>query len=279
MQTTVLLALLLVALTAVQGSPLKSRLRPNTPENIARLHNPQPGDLAEELSGQFEGDIVLTEEQEDAIVRGKRNGLISAAKRWPNNVVPYEIVEEHFTPEQVAYIELGLRTLEQRSCLRFRRRQPDDGESYVRVIGNEDSGCWSWVGYMSNEFQELHLNPSAPESGCFRLATIMHEFLHALGFYHQQSASDRDEFVDILFENVQDGMQNNFYIYTADVVTDFGVRYDYGSVMHYGPYSFSKNGLPTIVPKDPKAEIGQRVALSEKDFSKLNHMYGCLKKG
>lgn len=40
---------------------------------------------------------MLTEEQEDAIVRGKRNGLISAAKRWPNNVVPYEIVEEHFS--------------------------------------------------------------------------------------------------------------------------------------------------------------------------------------
>uniref|UniRef100_A0A1Q3FQ05 Metalloendopeptidase n=1 Tax=Culex tarsalis TaxID=7177 RepID=A0A1Q3FQ05_CULTA len=277
MRTTWTFVLSLVAITIVQGSPLKSRLRLNTPENIARLHNPQPGDLAEELSGQFEGDIVLTEAQEDAIVKGKRNGLIDVVNRWPNNVVPYEIVEEHFTPEQVAYIELGLRTLEQRSCLRFRRRQPEDGESYVRVFGN-DSGCWSWVGYQGDEYQELHLTPNELEVGCFRLATIMHEFLHALGFYHQQSASDRDQFVDILMENVQEGTQNNFYIYPADVVTDFGVRYDYGSVMHYGPFAFSKNGLPTIVPKDPKAEIGQRVRLSESDISKLNHMYGCLKK-
>lgn len=119
----------------------------------------------------------------------------------------------------------------------------------MRVIGNENSGCWSYVGYLGNEYQELHLNPSEPESGCFRIATIMHEFLHALGFYHQQSASDRDEFVDILLENVEDGTQSNFNIYPATVVTDFGVRYDYGSVMHYGAYAFSKNGLPTIVPK------------------------------
>lgn len=96
--TCTLLVLSLATLTlVVQGSPLKDRLRPNTPENIARLQNLQPGELAEELSGQFEGDIVLTEEQEDVLVKGRRNGMINLARRWPNNVVPYDIVEEHFS--------------------------------------------------------------------------------------------------------------------------------------------------------------------------------------
>lgn len=33
------------------------------------------------------------------------------------------------------------------------------------------------------------------------------------------------------------------------MVSSFGQRYDYGSIMHYDAYAFSANGNPTIVPK------------------------------
>ena len=44
------------------------------------------------------------------------------------------------------------------------------------------------------------------------------------------------------------GYEHNFNTYPASEITNFGVTYDYGSVMHYGAYGFSVNGLPTIVP-------------------------------
>jgi len=44
-------------------------------------------------------------------------------------------------------------------------------------------------------------------------------------------------------------MEHNFNVYPANVITDFGVPYDYGSVMHYGAYAFSSNGQTTIDPK------------------------------
>ena len=44
------------------------------------------------------------------------------------------------------------------------------------------------------------------------------------------------------------GQENNFYIYNARQITSFGVQYDYDSVMYYGPYAFSWNGLKTIEP-------------------------------
>ncbi|XP_055626255.1 blastula protease 10-like [Toxorhynchites rutilus septentrionalis] len=273
--TAVLFATL--AIICVHGGPISSRLQPNSPGNIRRLRNLAPADLAEELSGQFEGDIILTEAQQDEILSRKRNGRIELAYRWPSNEIPYEIVVDDFAAEQIGHIERGIRLLERQTCLRFRPRR-NQTEDYIRVIGNNPSGCWSWVGNVREGMQELHLAPAELESGCFRLGTIVHEFIHAIGFFHMQSASDRDDYVEIHYDNILEGTESNFLKYSADEVTSFDVRYDYGSVMHYGGTAFSKNGLPTIVPKDPNAEIGQRIGMSERDISKINLMYRCLGK-
>lgn len=40
---------------------------------------------------------------------------------------------------------------------------------------------------------------------CDGLSTVEHEILHALGFFHEQSRYDRDNFVTIQFDNIQTG--------------------------------------------------------------------------
>jgi Astacin (Peptidase family M12A) len=123
--------------------------------------------------------------------------------------------------------------------------------------------------------QRLNLQSFAPEYGCFRMYTIVHEFLHAVGLYHMQSATERDEYVQIIWENIQPGLAYNFEKYDTNEISQFGVEYDYGSVMHYPPGAFSVNGEPTIVAlKDTKGEImGQQVRMSEKDIQRVNNMY------
>jgi Astacin (Peptidase family M12A) len=123
--------------------------------------------------------------------------------------------------------------------------------------------------------QQLNLQPYQLEVGCFRLYTIVHEFLHAIGIYHMQSATERDEYVRIVEENIQAGTLSNFRKYGSDVVSQFGVEYDYGSVMHYSKTAFSINGSDTIVAiRDMGGEImGQRVRLSKKDIQRVNNMY------
>lgn len=51
------------------------------------------------------------------------------------------------------------------------------------------------------EGQLLSLGPR-----CDHKAIIEHEMLHALGFYHEQSRQDRDDYVKIHLDQVIDGM-------------------------------------------------------------------------
>nr|AGM32350.1 zinc metalloproteinase [Coptotermes formosanus] len=216
-----------------------------------------------ERSGKFEGDIALSDEE-------LRNGLINPASRWPNRVVPF-LIDDVFNDEQRAQILLAVDEYHKKTSIRLREYNPQTDTDYVHITG-EDSGCWSYVGRLGGR-QQLNLALSTPPYGCFPLGTIIHELLHALGFYHQQSATERDDYVTILWENIEEGKEHNFDKYDANLITNFGVSYDYGSIMHYGPYAFSKNGLKTIEPKDPNAEIGQNAGFSDKDLQKLEKMY------
>lgn len=76
----------------------------------------------------------------------------------------------------------------------------------------------------------------------------MHELLHALGFYHQQSATKRDEYIRINWKNILPGYEHNFNKYARTYISDYGTEYDYQSVMHYSAKAFSRNGENTIEP-------------------------------
>lgn len=164
--------------------------------------------------------------------------------------------------------------IEEVSCIRF-KEAPADITTFVNITG-QAGGCFSSVGYLGRT-QSYNLQIYPLDSGCFRLGTVIHEFLHTLGFYHMQSDSHRDDYVEIRYEHIQSGTENNFNKYDDQTVDDFDQEYDYGSVLHYSAYAFSKDGEITIFPlREEAADImGQRLGMSQKDINKLNIMYKC----
>jgi hypothetical protein len=90
-----------------------------------------------------------------------------------------------------------------------------------------------------------------------------------------QSAADRDEYVRIEFDKIQAGTEHNFNKYGFDVITNYDVEYDYGSMMHYGKTAFSRDGSDTIIALKPLdgQVMGQRLRMSEKDIARLNSAY------
>ena len=113
-------------------------------------------------------------------------------------------------------------------------------------------------------------------TGCLALRTVAHEIGHAIGFWHEQSRPDRDEYVDILYDNIVRGFEPNFRKKDKSLVDSQGVGYDYNSIMHYNHNFFSSSyGLNTIQAKDPDIVIGRAVELSQYDILQTNRLYRC----
>uniref|UniRef100_A0A0E9WS34 Metalloendopeptidase n=1 Tax=Anguilla anguilla TaxID=7936 RepID=A0A0E9WS34_ANGAN len=130
------------------------------------------------------------------------------------------------------------------------------------------NGCYSYVGRLGNG-QVVSLS----RQGCIYHGTVQHELLHALGFNHEQTRSDRDNHIRVLLQNVVSGMEHNFNrIDTNNLATP----YDYNSVMQYHRYAFSKNNQPTMVPiPNNNVEIGAATQMSYNDILRINRLYQC----
>ncbi|UJR18159.1 hypothetical protein I4U23_005059 [Adineta vaga] len=188
---------------------------------------------------------------------------------------PYEILPGYASTEQ-SFIIATMRKMERLiainnyKCIQFRPKTSLD-RYYISIVNG--NGCSSIVGQNTGVNMIRYVSLQHP--GCIDEGRIMHELLHTLGFYHEQSRPDRDNYVRINYENIQKSKEHNFAKYTNDAVNTLNTIYDYGSLMHYESTAFSSNGLPTIEPLQPNIQIGQHIKMSSIDIQEVRLFYNC----
>ncbi|GFT09957.1 zinc metalloproteinase nas-15 [Nephila pilipes] len=216
----------------------------------------------------FQGDIYL------------RNGTLTQDRfatklkslRWPNGIVIYTL-DEIYSESEKALLRSAMDEFEKQTCIKWVERTEED--NYVEIYS--EMGCWSELGRVGG-VQSLSLE--SPD--CMKKGVIMHEMMHALGFLHEQSRFDRDEFVKVVWDNVISGMEPNFEKLYPVEIDDLGLSYDYRSIMHYSAFMFAKDrSKPTLRPTDEHVPLkalglGQKEgAFSQLDIQKIRKFYEC----
>lgn len=237
----------------------------------------------------FEGDILVERENQfqmgsfSSIVNQTNNRVKRAAtakkeRIWDFGVVPYVIdPNAGFTVKQKTEFKEAMRHWETFTCIKFVERNASEHENFI-LFTILDCHCCSPVGKQGKGGQNLSIG-----KGCHKRGIIIHELGHAIGFWHEHTRPDRDDYVEIKVENLQTGQEHNFNKLTTDDVDTLGQPYDYGSIMHYSENTYSKHmpslkkfAIETKADKNGhRPSIGQRDKLSPSDIQQTNKLYNC----
>ena len=115
--------------------------------------------------------------------------------------------------------------------------------------------------------------------GCEHPVVVVHELMHAIGFFHSHMRIDRDEHLIIHWNNIAPGAKPQFERLNNRNSRLITKNFDFASVMLYGPTTFSRDRFSiTMSPKDKTqklVDVQYKQGLSDDDAFSINKLYRC----
>ncbi len=230
------------------------------------------------------GTSTCTSPPPDTQARDRRNG--DGLTLWPEGIIHYSF-DPSISVSLARVIRYAMNKWEEATCLHFVAKDAKQADGYsancVNFTAIAGDGCYSDSIGMKGGSQVVNLGSSE----CHAQGAIMHLLGHVVGFWHEQSRPDRDNFVLIMADNIDEGRRQDFMKRkgSGEEYASSGLLYDYASIMHFDTALFSKcencsNMCPTLVARNPKRYeeqgspvIGQREKLSAGDIQKTQVFY------
>ncbi len=207
------------------------------------------------------GDVLLGKPLEDF---KDRRGHYDAPqpKTWENPEIPYLISPKLPQPQRV---EKALDYFRQNTPVKFVPYQ-NQKDGIIFEPGEKD--CYSYIGKIGG-LQPIHLSAHCQPQ------QIMHELMHALGFVHEQSRPDRDQYVQIIWSQIQSDYFSQFAI-VPDLLFEIerDTPFDYRSIMLYPTQAFAiQADRPTMQSLGPEPIAPTQDGLSDEDIRKIRQIY------
>ncbi|MBL3548078.1 M12 family metallopeptidase [Chryseobacterium sp. KMC2] len=258
----------IIAATLASCSKNNDEMATETQTNALQLENVKNGRLGgqdityERKNGMnfFQGDIVLSDQQlagDNALHKGG-----ASFSRWPGAKI-YYTVAGNMGSINANKITTAVNEYNSKTNTQWIPRT--NQTNYVEFIFGSSSGSdgWAHIGYQGGK-QTISLDQY------ISVGSVIHEMGHTVGLYHEHARKDRDQYVSIQWNNIQDGQAYNFNMYNSG--TDIG-PFNINSVMMYWPNSYSKNGQPTIKRANNTTFTYNRTGFTTGDINTINAMY------
>jgi len=258
MTTTIVMVVVTLLFPGVLGKFQKTSFRRSSPQQSIEdvIRNKNTGELRM-------GDAILQKSQVDMLYDDTHaNSVIPDEKyRWTGGIIPYVIdCSLERLPDAMRSIKAAMEEWEAKTCIRFVKKTNE--KKFLTFF--RSTHCWCHVGAING----ARLSVGA---GCEFQHVMSHEIGHAVGFFHEHNRKDRNDYVEVLWQNI--GQFTSAFEKTKNGIYH-GTAYDMNSIMHYPWNAFSANGKNTLKPLKATTATPYK-EVSALDIEQTSKMYKC----
>lgn len=199
--------------------------------SIGRIGSSESG-----LNSLQPDNVAMFGDTDSKILTRNRNRL------WRNSFIPYTIDQSKFTNMEINNLRTWLTELDNQTNLTI--VELEDVSIFEELSSIISRSSLDYVNFTKRSIGErgysLFIGRKGGKQsirfGRNRNITqydVYHEFLHAIGFWHEHNRPDRDDFIVVDFEPLGNlDASVNYGI--KHTIQSNGMDYDYNSIMHYG---------------------------------------------
>lgn len=211
------------------------------------------------------GDVIVGEARFiDDYQSGDKEIKIETPEPWPKGILPYRFKD--ITSEQEEEVKKIARELKARLNIQLIPYESSKHKAWVTFKAGGQH-CYSQVGFRLGE-SFISLNPSCG------FKEIYHELFHALGFFHEQNRFDRDEYIQVIWENINEEHWGQFERFSKNSFPEplRNTRFSFDTFMLYPSNSFSNSLDYSLVTIDGSPYLAHDLP-TDLDFSRLKSLY------